>query len=78
MGNEYCDNLRNTFASNIFPWYYNSHVAGPDIDEAKEFFFTHMIFDWKERKVNVQKIINKTHALFITTASDRTQPHGRT
>ena len=55
MGDEYCNNLRNTFASNIFPWYYNSHVAGPHIDEGKEFFFTHMIFDWRERKVSSVK-----------------------
>jgi len=55
MGDEYCNHLRNTFASNIFPWYYNSHVAGPHVDEGKEFFFTHMIFDWRERKVNSKK-----------------------
>ena len=54
MGDEYCNNLNKIFSSNIFPWYYNNHVAGENND-GKEFFFTHIIFDHKEKKVNSEK-----------------------
>jgi hypothetical protein len=54
MGEDFCNNLKNTFTSNIFPWYYNNHVVG-ESNEGTEFFFTHIIFNHIEKKVNSER-----------------------
>ena len=54
MGEDFCNNLKNTFTSNIFPWYYNNHVAGEGND-GTEFFFTHILFSHIEKKVNSER-----------------------